>query len=406
MVADRLYPALAEEERGLISTLAGDLKQSIIAKMPPLSRYHLWRVKRGLRGQRPPSAWWPPLFPDVLLIDSDTSFPTSAVWWYAENGRVTSWGEQDATDRDRANLAFRAVCRQARGALWSNYDPENLGGVAIAASPTSLGAEAFFARNHYQDWLRWVANNAENDTAARQLSGWFTAEYKAIDRFLTSRRPSNGDATIKVLDLGCGSGRHLLDLVNRDGSVRGVGVDINHPRVAEATREAVKLGIDHAATFIVDDLSGLTSLRDEEIDLAICMTNTLGNLAPHKQEKLIRRLSRVLKPGGSVLVSGYAEGTEGPRIRSYRAVNLDVERQGERIVAIEGLESEAFSETRLRRLLDENGLDVQQMEPLGTIGVMAIAAKPAVEIAPASPPERDSSLETRPRRSHSQQHRP
>jgi len=56
-----------------------------------------------------------------------------------------------------------------------------------------------------------------------------------------------------VYDLGCGDGRIVVTAAARYGA-RGVGVDIDPERIAEAKANAVKAGVADRVTFLVQDL--------------------------------------------------------------------------------------------------------------------------------------------------------
>ena len=43
-------------------------------------------------------------------------------------------------------------------------------------------------------------------------------------------------------------------------------------------------------TLVLGDAATLVDFGDEEFDMAICMTNTLGNMTPEKQEGCLQRL--------------------------------------------------------------------------------------------------------------------
>ncbi len=52
------------------------------------------------------------------------------------------------------------------------------------------------------------------------------------------------------------------------------------------------------------------------------------------------------------------DSVEAPRLESYRAIGLRVERRNGYIEAAQGLRSQHFSAISLRTLLEENGLNV------------------------------------------------
>jgi SAM-dependent methyltransferase len=57
----------------------------------------------------------------------------------------------------------------------------------------------------------------------------------------------------KVLDLGCGGGRSLVDACKRDSNLRGVGLDISEPAIEAARRLAQSEGLQDRLTFVTGD---------------------------------------------------------------------------------------------------------------------------------------------------------
>lgn len=83
-----------------------------------------------------------------------------------------------------------------------------------------------------------------------------------------------------------------------------------------------------------------------------------------------------MKPDGQVLISVYAPASVSARMESYKAIDLYVEEKDRRIVAVEGLESEAFEPRHLERLLRDNGFKaVGEVEPVTSIGWQVVAMR-------------------------------
>lgn len=377
LLAEKLNARLTAQEKRDMTALVEELGQNALDKMPPLPVASNWRSERAIKKHKRRS-YWPSLYPDMLLIDSLLDIGTSAVWWYSNDGHVQKWSHLDENLR-KANTAFRTLCRYADQAMWSNYAPRNIGGVALSATPDTLYSEAFFARPHYDKWLRWITENARSNQSAAQLKTWLDQETAAIFEFVdgyAAKHPKSGHDKIEILDVGCGFGRHLISLLKRNESLAGTGVDINYRMVAEATRSAKKEGLHRRAHFMVDDAATLDQGEPEEFDLIICTTNTLGNLSSAKREALLTRLRRLLSPEGQVLISVYSSASVAPRLESYRAIDLHPEERGTRIVATEGLESEAFTEASIRSLLEGNDLRVVgKSRILGSIGFVTVAER-------------------------------
>ncbi len=369
LVADELYPLLKPEERAAVEALVEKLDQTVLDKAPPRPPLVKWfisgRLARGMRVR----ASWRIVFPDMLLVDAGVSHDTAAVWWYSSNGAIKRRGYNDESDEfASAEAVFRIICAHARPALWTDYAPEKLGGVAIAASSGRLESELFFAREYYGKWLKWIEQHAaENNEPARELAAWMSGERTLLAEFVgeaISRHASNGklgengEHVVRLLDVGCGFGRDIIDVLKANPTLHAVGIDIIEGNISEAWKHVYDAQLADRAALFVSDAETLTDFSENEFDIAICMTNTLGNLTPEKQERFVGRLGVVLKPGGRALISVYSGASVRARMASYNAIGLRVENRGDHIDAAQGLRSQHFTPADFRTLLETNGLNV------------------------------------------------
>jgi ubiquinone/menaquinone biosynthesis C-methylase UbiE len=144
-----------------------------------------------------------------------------------------------------------------------------------------------------------------------------------------------------MVDVGCGTGRHLAIL--RDRLRIGVGVDYEHGYIAEAHRTAQN-GRVH---FVTGDATRLP-LR-ACFDIATCLTNTWGTMS---DKPAVLDEMRRLAP--KRLMSVYAENSIPARREWYRRLGQDVvEESSECLTTKGGFRSEHFSEARLRTLIGE-----------------------------------------------------
>ncbi|KAH7369647.1 methyltransferase MppJ [Rhexocercosporidium sp. MPI-PUGE-AT-0058] len=74
-----------------------------------------------------------------------------------------------------------------------------------------------------------------------------------------------------VVDLGCGSGGRLMQILNRYPGVTGLGIDIAVPAIKVAAADGNELGLDGKLSFLQDDVREL-KYRDEfaEAELVTC----------------------------------------------------------------------------------------------------------------------------------------
>jgi len=109
-------------------------------------------------------------------------------------------------------------------------------------------------------------------------------------------------ARTRVLDVGCGDGRHLVEAAKR--GCYAVGVDYD---AAELRRARARFG-RHAVDLVVADASHLP-FRDASFDAVIC-TETLEHL--RDDAAAIAEIARTLRGGGSLLGAVPSHFTEIP----------------------------------------------------------------------------------------------
>ena len=105
-----------------------------------------------------------------------------------------------------------------------------------------------------------------------------------------------------VYDLGCGDGRIPILAAQKYGA-RGVGIDIDPQRIAEANENAKAAGVTGKVKFLVQDL--FTS------DVSEATVVTLY-LLPSVNEKLLPKLQKELKPGTRIVSHAFSFGDAWP----------------------------------------------------------------------------------------------
>ncbi len=105
-----------------------------------------------------------------------------------------------------------------------------------------------------------------------------------------------------VYDLGCGDGRIVIAAAKRHGA-RGVGIDIDPERVAEAARNARAAKVSDRVRFLNQDLF--------ESDISAATVVTLY-LLPRLNQRLRPKLLAELKPGTRVVSHAFDMGDWKP----------------------------------------------------------------------------------------------
>ena len=118
--------------------------------------------------------------------------------------------------------------------------------------------------------------------------------HREVDFIADALQLRNG---MNILDVGCGPGRHALELAAR--KYRVTGIDISRKLIHAARRKAEDSQIS-GATFIRADMRHMTFTR--AFDAAISVFTSFGYFSEADNERVIRNVASALRPGGRFLL--------------------------------------------------------------------------------------------------------
>jgi SAM-dependent methyltransferase len=118
-----------------------------------------------------------------------------------------------------------------------------------------------------------------------------------VDFLVAQLGLSAGD---RVLDVGCGPGRHSLALARR--GIETHGVDLSPDFVALAQRSAEQEGLP--ATFAVQDVRTLD--EPEQYDAVVCLCQGGFGLLGGDDAEVIGRIAATIRPGGRLALTAFS----------------------------------------------------------------------------------------------------
>lgn len=107
---------------------------------------------------------------------------------------------------------------------------------------------------------------------------------------------SNSGKSRNAIDLGCGTGTHSIYLAQQGFAV--IGVDISPTAIRQAQEKASRAGVK--PEFVVHDVTRLDSLPGP-FDIALDV-GCLHGLGASGQQRYVLELTRLMQPGGTLLV--------------------------------------------------------------------------------------------------------
>ncbi len=134
---------------------------------------------------------------------------------------------------------------------------------------------------------------------APQLAPYVPTPQDVVDRMLALADVKKGEI---VVDLGCGDGRIPITAARKYGA-RGVGVDIDPQRIAEANANAKAAKVEHLVTFSLQDA------MKTDVSKANVVTTYLLSASNLKLRPI---LTKQLAPGARIVAHSFSFGDWTP----------------------------------------------------------------------------------------------
>ncbi len=176
----------------------------------------------------------------------------------------------------------------------------------------------------------------------------------------------------RVLDVGCGPGRHALELARRGITV--LGLDISQRFVDLATEAATREGLS-GASFVRADARYLDSTDvlpgdGDAFDAAICLCQGAFGLmrSPGEDRRVLAGIARWVRPGGRLALSAFNAyfSVKYHEVATFDA-DLGVSHERTVVKSEQGDDREVdlwtgcFTPRELRLLAEESGWDVSHV---------------------------------------------
>lgn len=162
--------------------------------------------------------------------------------------------------------------------------------IMATEAPGGRKATANVGRVSEANWFAEIFD----DTWPRLASERAAAQTARETRFIAESL--NVGAATPILDLGCGYGRHCIELAARGLDV--TGLDLSRPLLERALSEARRRNVP--VKYVHGDMRSLSI--DAAFGAAYCVQGTLGYFDDHTNLEVLAALGRAVVPGGRVLI--------------------------------------------------------------------------------------------------------
>lgn len=168
----------------------------------------------------------------------------------------------------------------------------------LAFTFSSQGIQQESYKKHFESMVRFSELKLNEAYGRMKMSThkWTRGTNNEID-FVLSYGTNN-----KIIDLGCGQGRHVIELIKRGYDVKGI--DFNEKNICIAKEELGKFKNSALpdSVFICDDVRKYSD--DSSYDKVICLYDVIGSFPTNDEnERIVYNANKLLSVGGLFILS-------------------------------------------------------------------------------------------------------
>jgi SAM-dependent methyltransferase len=144
---------------------------------------------------------------------------------------------------------------------------------------------------------------------------------------------ANHDRSVRILDVGCGTGRHAIELTRRGYPV--TGIDLSPSQLQRAREKAAEAGLD--IPFLVQDARNMTFEGAFDLVIMLCEGGFPLMDTDEENYRILGGAARALRPGGKFIftttnglfplfhsVDRFMEASTGPGDATYQSKGFDL----------------------------------------------------------------------------------
>jgi len=178
---------------------------------------------------------------------------------------------------------------------------------------------------------------------------WFEEEKKYLQKIITPNA--------KVLEVGCGDGRSIFDILPITKNI--TGIDHDDKAIADAKNNFSS----YPSIKILKEDATKLPFQSEDFDFVVCLT-TFANFADNKFI-ILEEMKRVLKNSGKIIISVFSEDALEDRMKIYKTSGVEIKKvENGKVVFDKSLGdniSEQFSKEQLEDIFSQANLKIDDI---------------------------------------------